>query len=222
MIKADLGDKGVWYRVFTGHFKNRDNAEAFISEKGLADAKVKKMRRDAATNVYLAAYSRHKKRDSEKEEPLPELKALSYPYSIYLGSYRTLVHAKKAISKYQERGLSPYWVKLDLGSKGVWFRVFAGYFRERDQANEFIEEEKIEEAESRHTKYTNLVGVFESQKELDEEKIRLSTFEVCPYAIPGPNGQFRLYVGAFYQKARARRQHAELASKGIHSQIVER
>jgi hypothetical protein len=73
-----------------------------------------------------------------------------------------------------------------------------------------------------HERYANLVGLFEFQKELEEEKGRLSKLGYCPYVIPRGNGEALLCVGAFYQKARAQRQHAELASKGIHSEIVER
>jgi hypothetical protein len=147
---------------------------------------------------------------------------LSYPYSVYLGSYNTRERAERAISEYRNKGLFPYWVKVDLGDKGVWYRVFSGYFQTREQANEFIKKKQIVESKSRHTRYANLIGLFAFQKALDEEKIRLSKLGYCPYIIPSRNGGSLLYVGAFYQKARAQRQHAELSSKGIHSQIVER
>jgi cell division septation protein DedD len=221
-VKVDLGDKGVWYRVFAGHYENSDEAEAIIKEKGLADAQVQKTEHAAPTSAFLKKDKSTKKKEFKEEERPPKSTALSYPYSVYLGSYRTLDHAKKAISSYEKRGLFPYWVKLDLGDKGVWFRLFTGYFQKREQANEFIEEKNIEEAESRHTKYTNLIGVFNSQEERDKEKIRLSNLELSPYVIPGPNGQSRLYVGAFYQRRRAEKQQAELASQGIQSQVVER
>jgi len=146
----------------------------------------------------------------------------SYPYSVYLGSYKSRERAEKAISKYRIKGLSPYWVKIDLGDKGTWYRVFSGYFQEREQANEFIKEKQITDSESRHTKYANLIGVFAFQKEIEEEKLRLSKLGYSPYVIPDRKGESLLYAGAFYQKARAQRQHEELASKGVHSQVVER
>jgi cell division protein FtsN len=157
-----------------------------------------------------------------KGNVFPGERDLSYPYSIYLGSYKTRERAEKAISEYRNKGLSPYWVELNLGDKGMWYRVFSGYFQKREQANEFIKKKQIAESKSRHTRYANLIGRFAFQKELDEEKLRLSKLGYCPYVIPSRNGESLLYVGAFYQKARAQKQHAELASKGIHSQIVER
>jgi len=214
LIKVDLGDKGVWYRVLVGHYENRDEAEALIREKSLVDAEVIKTKEKDAHSVAVDK--------PQKEKSSLEVTRLSYPYSIYLGSYQTLDHAKEAISSYQKRGLSPYWVKLDLGDKGSWFRVFTGYFRSREQANDFIEKKHIGGAKSRYTKYANLIGTFASQERLDTERFRISEFGYCPYVIPGPDGELLLYVGAFYQKGRAQIQHAELASKGIHSQVVER
>ncbi len=152
----------------------------------------------------------------------PGEKDLPYPYSIYHGSYKSRERAERAISEYREKGLSPYWVKIDLGDKGVWYRVFSEYFQKREQADEFIEQKQIAKSESRHTRYANLIGLFAFQEELEEEKVRLSKLGYCPYVIPRGNGEFLLCVGAFYQRERAERQHEELASKGVHSKIVER
>jgi hypothetical protein len=178
-------------------------------------------------SVFTEAATRFAEPTPEKAAPaeenvLPGERDPSYPYSIYHGSYKSLERAERAISEYRKKGLSPYWVKIDLGDKGVWYRVFSGYFQKREQANEFIKKKQIAESESRHTKYANLVGLFAFQEELEEEKLRLSKLGYCPYVIPIRDGESQLCVGAFYQKARAQRQHEELASKGIHSRIVER
>ncbi len=221
-VKVDLAQKGIWYRVFVGRFKTRDSAKVFIREKGLADAEVMETKHVAPKYAYSATDGKLKKEESKKEEPLSTATASSYPYSIYFGSYQSRELADEGISEYRKKGLSPYWVKIDLGDKGVWYRVFSEYFEKRGQADEFIARNQIAGAKSRHTRYANLIGVFASQKALDDEKIRLSEFGWCPYVIPGSNGQSRLYVGAFYQKARAERQHAELSSRGIHSEMAER
>jgi hypothetical protein len=177
--------------------------------------------------VFAKAASRSAEQTPEKAalakgNVFPGERDLSYPYSIYLGSYKTRERAERAISEYGNKGLSPYWVKVDLEEKGVWYRVFSGYFQKREQANAFIRKKQIAESESRHTRYANLIGLFAFQKALEEEKLRLSKLGYCPYVIPSRNEESLLYVGAFYQKARAQREHAELASKGIHSQMVER
>ncbi len=151
-----------------------------------------------------------------------ENRVFSYPYSISLGSFKTLVNARKAISIFQERGLAPYWVKVDLGAKGVWFRVFAGYFRTREDANAFIKDNRIVGGESRHTRYANLIGTYSSKKRLEEMRLRLLDLGYYPYVIEGIYGESFLFMGAFYQRARAEKHAAELASKGFQSQVVNR
>ncbi|UCF57170.1 MAG: SPOR domain-containing protein [Deltaproteobacteria bacterium] len=162
------------------------------------------------------------KRRPIKQEHFPEEKALSYPYSVSLGSYRTLESVEKAVSNYQKKGLSIYWVKVDLGEKGEWFRVFTGHFESREKAEEFIKEGQLADATSRKTKYANLIGTYKSEQELNRKKLAVSALGYCLYVVDGIKGESLLYAGAFYQKARAEKQRAELASKGITSRVVER
>jgi cell division septation protein DedD len=146
----------------------------------------------------------------------------SYPYSIYLGSYKNMDSAQEAISVFQKKGLSPYWVRVDLGEKGVWYRVLAGYFRKKDEVNAFIEKNRITEGRSRYILYANLLGLYSSDEELREKKNSLVELGYCPYVIEGDEGESFLFSGAFYYKADAEREHIELASKGIQSQLVKR
>lgn len=153
---------------------------------------------------------------------LPAKPPVSYPYSIYLGSYGSPERAKKAISMYEKKGLSPYWVEVDLGEKGVWFRIFTGYFANKEEAEAYINEKQIRDARSKRTTYANLIGVYHSKYELKRKKLTVSELGYSPYVILGVNGESLLYAGAFYQKARAEKQHMQLASKGIRSRIVSR
>jgi cell division septation protein DedD len=146
----------------------------------------------------------------------------SYPYSISLGSFKTLDNAQKTISIFQEKGMVPYWVKVDLGTKGLWFRVFAGHFRTREETDTFIKNNKIVDGKSRHTKYANLIGTYSSKAELEEMRLRLLKLGYYPYVIGGTDAVSFLFAGAFYQWRRADKQRAELASKGISSEVVER
>jgi hypothetical protein len=165
---------------------------------------------------------------SPPEKPVPdhsellEAKTLSYPYSIYLGSYGNNATVKKAASDYEEMGLSPYWVELDLGDKGIWFRLFAGYFQKRGDADEFINTEQIPGADSKKTPYANLIGIYTSEEELKIQKEALERLGYSPYVISDTENVYRLYVGVFSQKQRAEEQGVELSLKGIKSQVVER
>jgi cell division septation protein DedD len=148
--------------------------------------------------------------------------ALSYPYSVYLGSFLTFKRVQNADSIYRKMGLSPYWVKVDLGEKGVWFRVFTGYFKKKEAAEAFIKENQIAEASSKRTKYATLIGTYTSEEKLEMNRLALLELGYCPYIIDGINPESKLYIGAFYTKAGAEKQYADLASKGIQSQVVRR
>jgi hypothetical protein len=163
-----------------------------------------------------------KREVSASGSSLPAKPPVSYPYSIYLGSYGSSERAKKAMSRYEKKGLSPYWVEVDLGDKGIWFRIFTGYFPNREEAEAYINEKQITEAKSRRTRYANLIGVYISQSGLNRTRLALSKLGYSPYVIAGVNGESLLYAGAFYQKKRAEEQHTRLASKGIRSRVVSR
>ncbi len=163
-----------------------------------------------------------KREVSPQGRHLPAKRPVSYPYSVYLGSYGSLERAKKAISMHEKKGLSPYWVEVDLGEKGIWFRIFAGYFLNKEEAEAYIDEKQVTDAKSKPTKYANLIGVYHSQYELNRKRVSLSKLGYSPYVIAGVNGESLLYTGAFYQKARADKQHTQLASRGIRSRVVMR
>ena len=169
----------------------------------------------------LAAHTM-KREVAAKASTLPAEPPVSYPYSIYLGSYGSPERAKKAVSMYEKKGLVPYWVEVDLGAKGVWYRIFTGYFPNKEKAEDYINKMQIVDATSKRTQYANLIGVYKSQYELDRKKVTLSRLGYSPYIIPGVNGESLLYTGAFYQKDRAEKLHLQLASKGVLSRVVSR
>jgi len=56
------------------------------------------------------------------------------PYSILLSSCQQQESVQKVLSEYKEIDLEPYVVKVDLGQKGSWWRIFAGYYETREGA----------------------------------------------------------------------------------------
>ena len=147
---------------------------------------------------------------------------ISYPYSVYLGSYNSVEKVKTASADYRSKGITSYWIKIDLGTKGVWYRHFVGYFRTRNEADAFIKARQIKEAESRVTKYAILIGVYRSKEEIERQKTRLEELGYSVYIISDSENVYRLYAGAFYQEGRAEEFKGDLAANGIKSKIVER
>jgi cell division protein FtsN len=160
---------------------------------------------------------------SNAPEPVtPKPSALKYPYSVYLGSFKAADAVKKAMSEYHGKGLSPYWAKVDLGDKGVWFRFFTGYFQTKEEAEKFIRDRNIQGASLGITKYANLIGIYSSDNEVEEIRKLLESAGFYPYVIKGPSGKSYLYSGAFDRKEYAEKNRLILASKGIRSNTTER
>jgi cell division septation protein DedD len=147
---------------------------------------------------------------------------VSYPYSVYLGSFQNLEYVKKALSVYENQGLLPYWTKVELGEKGTWYRIFTGYFRSAQEAEAFIQQRKIKEGEVKETRYSNLIGTFGTKQDGEEKALGLARTGLSAYWIQGSDGQVRLYSGAFITKEGAEKNQAELNARGIKSQIAER
>jgi hypothetical protein len=158
----------------------------------------------------------------DKAIPSEEVKSLSYPYSIYLGSYNSIESARKATTDYEEIGLTPYWIKIDLGEKGVWFRLFADYFQTREEVDRSIKTKQIPNAESKKINYVILIGIYSSSEEVYRQKEVIEKLGYSPYVISDNENVFRLYVGAFYQKDQAEEQNSDLLLKGVQSKVVER
>jgi len=145
-----------------------------------------------------------------------------YPYSVYLGSFKAPEAVKKALSDYQEKGLSAYWAKVDLGDKGVWYRFFAGYFRTKEEAEKHIRDHNLQGATPGFTKYANFIGRYGSDKETEDQKRALVSAGFYPYVIKTAEGNILLYSGVFDRKEYAEKERDDLASKGIKSEVVER
>jgi succinoglycan biosynthesis transport protein ExoP len=160
-------------------------------------------------------------------EATPEPKTLppkwaSFPYSLYLGSSATRDQAKGAIANYSRKGIFPYWAKVDLGQKGVWFRIYLGHFKSAEDAKRFAAGHGLDEAEVKKTEYANLIGQYAENEGLEKEMKKLSKLGYTPYVIKGADGKSRLYCGAFITEAGAERLQGELKSNGIDSRIMHR
>jgi capsular exopolysaccharide synthesis family protein len=155
--------------------------------------------------------------EEEKDEERP-----SYPYSLYLGSFRTVGRADRVVQAIRESGFAPYRVKVNLGEMGTWYRVFAGCFQTVEEAESAKMALYFQEVEIKKTAYSNLLGFYNNPRELEAAKARLVSAGYSPYVIPEKDGAAGLYAGAFYTQAGARRLNRELREDGISSDTVKR
>jgi len=152
----------------------------------------------------------------------PEYEEGSFPYSIYLGSYQSFKRAEKALSIYEKKGFLPYIVKVNIRGKGIWYRIYADHFTEKEDAQELINRNKIAEAEIKKIIYANLIGTYTSQDELNAKIQSLKSSGYSPYIIEDPSSVFRLFAGAFFTERGAEDLSAELESSNFISEIVKR
>lgn len=155
-------------------------------------------------------------------DPAVEEKAVLYPYSLYLGSFRTKGRADRAVSLYADKGVAAYWVRVRFEEKGLWYRVYAGHFEEASEAEQFIMKHGLQEAEVKHTQFANLVGIFSDPTGIQEQVNKLKGLDYSPYVIPGPDGSVNLYVGAYITLGGAENQNIRLKRDGIESRVVMR
>lgn len=145
-----------------------------------------------------------------------------YPYSIYLGAFRTRKLAEGAMVAYVRKGLSPYWVKVDLETSGVWYRVFLGHFRESAEAEGFLLARGLTDTTVKKTTHANLIGIFSDDTEIQKRLSELRERGFSPYMVENREGEASLYVGAYITKVGAIQGKEELKTAGIQCEVTER
>lgn len=145
-----------------------------------------------------------------------------YPFSIHAASYMNRADAQAATEVYRKAGLNAYWVQIDLGNRGIWYRIFIGHFQNAQAAQDVIEKKRLEGARSVKTVYANFIGAFSTATQLESAEKTLTDKGYDSYQIAGPDGTIFLFTGAFEKKEDADKLFSGLNSDGIPSQVVER
>ena len=144
------------------------------------------------------------------------------PYSIMLSSCRLWESVDKLLAEYRIKGLSPYFVKVDLGERGIWWRILLGYYQTREEAFRIREEIDVSGSLVVNTPYANLINNFSSEADATTTMVRLEELQYSPYVIKRDTNTYQLLVGAFITKDRAVKQKIELLTKGIPNKVIER
>lgn len=159
---------------------------------------------------------------SESAATGEERKIVPRPYSIMLASCRRLDSVQAVIKLNRQRGLLPYAVRVNLGQKGIWWRVFEGSYASADEAGDVRRQYQLSGAMVKKTPFAVSIGDFSSETEAATEVQRLLNLKHSPYFLPDSQNRVRLLVGAFASKDGARQLQDELNARGISSQIVVR
>ncbi len=145
------------------------------------------------------------------------------PYSLYLGSFKSLERAETAITENGRKGLAPFWTRVKFKNKGEWYRVFLGHFKDPQEAEAFLREHGLSNAKVRKAAFGNLLGLYPADSgALEDKKRALKEQGFSPYILTGPGEKSRLMVGAYVTREGAEYQKGLLQSKGFQSDIVNR
>jgi len=145
-----------------------------------------------------------------------------FPFSLYFGSSISKERVEETIDLYSRKDLSPFWVRINFKDKGTWYRIYAGYFKDQEEAQSFINEHNLTEAEIKNTAYANLIGIYDTADALENMIRTIKDLGYSPYIVIDQNNRSVLFVGAFITKEGAEELNKELQSRGIDSRVVKR
>lgn len=152
-------------------------------------------------------------------ERLPEGE---YPFSILLETFTEQATAEMAIPYYEKRGLSAHWVKVNLGEEGIQYRLFTGVFATVPEAQQYLDHNKLVDRPIKATYYAARIGVYQDKAQLASTFVKTKNAGVVPYVLGTQNGDYHLYVGAFYTFIGAAEQCRHLRDAGLSCEPVKR
>ncbi|MFZ1986762.1 MAG: AAA family ATPase [Desulfatitalea sp.] len=147
------------------------------------------------------------------EWPNPEIPAPAPgagAYILQLGSYNTLASTLRAIEIYSQKGIPVNWSTLDLGAKGVWYRVFSGRHATVQEARRYQQEKGLTAARILLAPWAVALGLADSAAVIQP---RIQPHGLDSYPVAAGDGRDLLYSGAFVS-----REGAEALAKLIEQQ----
>lgn len=67
---------------------------------------------------------------------------VNFKYTVQIASFKTIERANKELDLAIKNKLDAFILKKDLGSAGVWYRVYAGKFIKKDEVTNYLNEVK--------------------------------------------------------------------------------
>lgn len=128
----------------------------------------------------------------------------SNPYILQLGSFNTLGTTLRAVDIYTRKGITVHWNEVQMGEKGLWYRVFAGRFDSIDSARHYQDASGLKEARILFAPWTVLIDPAGSAEQIARVRKRIQSRGVDAYTASGHNDRQHLCAGAFVSQSRAK------------------
>ena len=151
-----------------------------------------------------SAPSAGKKEDEIKDaeiDPisLPNQLNLNLSFILQLGSYKTIKTTKAAVSFFNKKGIETHWNPVDLGERGVWYRLFSGPFKNEQCAAKYRNDYLLENSLIVFAPWSVLISTPTSQNEIDRIRLKLAD-QIDSFTIKKMDDRYRLLTGAFTTK----------------------
>lgn len=145
-----------------------------------------------------------------------------YPFTVLLDTYSEKERAVEGVQLYQAQGITSHWVRVNLGSKGIWYRLFSGFFQNQADGNAYLAAHNMTEKVLKMARFSSLIGKYKDKSSLAGDIALVEQGGAMPVVIGTKNGELILFVGAFYTRQGAEDQCAALVSTGLKCRPVER
>ncbi len=143
-----------------------------------------------------------------------------HPYVIQLGTFKTYTRAMQAMHQFYLHGLSVHWNPVNLGERGIWYRIYTGRFKTKAEALAFKDRHALNDALIAKNPWTVLLGVFDSHDAIKAISAKLRRHQLDHIAIYGPNDHIWLMSGAFVTKSGAQKMAGRLRVFETSAQVV--
>ncbi len=157
------------------------------------------------------------------EEVVKCAKSNFYPYTIHISSWQD---REQALSELEKVKLEPVFItKIDLGERGIWYRVDYGVFETMAAASARLKEVKAAKQVDKGAfvggavPYSVEIETFESMEAATE---LLGRFDEPGFYIVPEGTCFRVLAGAYPTLVSANLVYSELAAKGLDVKIMKR
>ena len=144
------------------------------------------------------------------------------PYTVLLGSFKTLPLTLQAVSKYAKRGISAKWCLLDLDDNNCWYRVFTQRFKSKNDAALYIKEYGLKDSIVLRAPWEVLIVEDDISKDIYKIKGALNNSLHDAYIETHKNGLCRLITGAFTTYEGALNAAKQINTLGFPVEVISR
>jgi cell division septation protein DedD len=138
------------------------------------------------------------------EKPMAFLSSEIKSYILQLGSFNTLSTTLRAVDIYSRKGIDAHWNTVQLGGKGLWYRVFVGRFSSIESARQYQNNMGVADAQILFAPWAVVFELSAPVAQLALVKERLQSQGVDSYITHIQDDHSYLCAGAFISQSRAK------------------